>query len=73
MIVKFAGLTFTTTSSDLKQKLVRIKLNFLNNLVGRKLVLQIKAQTLESNSLIVCRYEKYAEDGRPEEIVEVMA
>ena len=27
----------------------------------------------ESNSMIVCCYEKYAEEGKPEEIVEVMA
>ena len=24
-------------------------------------------------TLMICRYEKYAEEGRPEEIVEVMA
>ena len=48
MIVKCAGLglTFTTTLLDLKQKLVRIKLTFLYDLVGRKLVLQIITQTL---------------------------
>ena len=50
MIVKCAGLTFTTTSLDLKQKLVRIKVTFLYDLVGRKLVLQII--TLNSKKVI---------------------
>ena len=50
MIVKCAGLTFATTSLDLKQKLVRIKLTFLYDLVGRKLVLQII--TLNSEKVI---------------------
>ena len=52
MIVKCAGLglTFTTTSLDLKQKLVRIKVTFLYDLVGRKLVLQII--TLNSEKVI---------------------